>query len=130
MVLVYSDQEIENVTDSPVPQNESGLVENWDFVEVELLARSFRKAYGGHEKDHVLKPFINRLNAVSGPSNQVALPPPTIVCTDPDGLDVPVVFSNPVLTSQGMETDDANVNIVETRFVLKERVRQRVRRLR
>ncbi|ERF77208.1 Mitogen-activated protein kinase HOG1 [Endocarpon pusillum Z07020] len=94
--------------DGETVMGQNVLVENWDFVEVELVARSLRKAYAGHKNDHVLKPFINRLTTVSSPSNQVVLPPPMLVYTDPDGLDVPVVFGNPVQISEGMGTDDAN----------------------
>ncbi|KAF7504453.1 hypothetical protein GJ744_002190 [Endocarpon pusillum] len=86
VALIYSDEDVEDVISSPVAQNESVLVGNWDFVEIELVARSLRKAYAGHENDHVLKPFINRLTTVSSPSNQVVLPPPMIVLTDPNGF--------------------------------------------
>jgi hypothetical protein len=92
VVPEFSDEEVLELAVPHLSDDLSAMAEDWDFVEDDLIARGVRKIYAGHEIDHNLKPFVNRLDVVLN-GDRVRLPPPEIVCIDPEGFEVEVAYS-------------------------------------
>ena len=91
VVLEFSD-EAEDSASVPSP-GETPLDEvgEWNFVEKDLVAKGIRKVYAGHEVDHCLKSFVNKLGILLN-DVQASLPPPEIVCYNPEGKIVSVQY--------------------------------------